>query len=85
MVSGGRGGGDGERGREGEGRTVDGDADEIAELLELAARQAERAQVPEHKVVVSALRLQLVAGSDKLVTERLRVCDDLLRVRLPCR
>ena len=67
------------------GRTVDGDADEVAQLLELAARQAERTQVPEHEVVVGALCLQLVAVPDELIAECLRVGDDLLRVRLPCR
>ena len=68
---------------DGTGRTVDGDAYEVAELLELAARQAERAQVPEDEVVVRAGRLELLAARDELRAEGARVGDDLLRVRLP--
>lgn len=36
-------------------------------------------------MVVSTLCLKLVAVPDELLAERLRVGDDLLRVRLPCR
>ena len=63
---------------------MDGDANKIAELLELATRQLERAEVPEYKVVLSARRLKLVAAGDKLFAESGRILDDLLGVRLPC-
>ena len=65
-------------------RTVDGDADEVAELLELAAGQAQRTEIPENQVVIGTLGLQLVATGNELLAESLRVGDDLLRVRLPC-
>lgn len=64
------------------GRTVDGDPELVAELLELAARQAEGPQVPEDEMVVRAARLELVAVPDELLTERASVRDDLLGVRL---
>jgi hypothetical protein len=64
-------------------RTVDGDPDEVAQLLELRAGQLERAQVPEHEVVVRPVRLELVAVAHERLRERARVRDDLLRVRLP--
>ncbi len=62
---------------------VDRDADEVAELLELRAGEAERAQVPEDEVVVRARGLELVAALDELLAEGGRVRDDLLGVRLP--
>ena len=65
--------------------TVDGDADDVAELLELAAGQTKRTEVPEDKVVVRARSLELVALGDELLAEGLRVGDDLLGVRLPRR
>ena len=46
-------------------RTVDGDAHEIADLLDLAASKPDRAQIPEDEVVVSAASLQSVAVADE--------------------
>ena len=68
---------------EGTRRTVDGDAYEVAELLELAASEAEGAEVPEDEVVVRAGRLELVVTRNELLAEGRRVRDNLLRVRLP--
>ena len=64
-------------------RTVDGDADEISDLLDLGPRQFERAKIPEHEVTVCSTRLELIPMFGKLVRERLRVFDHLLRVCLP--
>ena len=63
--------------------TIDGDADEIAELLELAAGELERAKVPENEVVVGAARLELVVLTDEGLSERTGVADHLLSIRLP--
>ena len=65
--------------------TVDGDADKIAQLLELAAGQAKGTKVPEDEVVVRTGRLELVAAGDELLAKSLSVGDDLLGVRLPRR
>jgi hypothetical protein len=67
------------------GRTVDGDAEEVAHLLDFGPCQLERPQVPQHEVVVRPAGLQLVPVLDELVCERLRVLDHLLRVRFPGR
>ena len=66
-------------------RTVDGDTNEIAKLLELATSQTEGSEIPEDKVVISARGLELVATRNKLSTEGPGVSNDLLGVRFPCR
>ena len=66
-------------------RTVDGDTNEIAKLLELATGELQGPEVPEDKVVVRARSLELVALGDELLAEGLRVGDDLLGVGLPRR
>lgn len=66
------------------GLTVDGDTNDVAELLELATSQAERAEIPKDKVVLSARGLQLVVESNELLTKGLSVLNDLESVRLPC-
>mmetsp|Transcript_3675 Transcript_3675/g.11435 ORF Transcript_3675/g.11435 Transcript_3675/m.11435 type:complete len:539 (-) Transcript_3675:171-1787(-) len=53
----------------------------VEERLHLGARQAERAQVPQHEVVVRAVRRELVALVGERLGEVLAVSHDLLRVR----
>ena len=65
------------------GRTVDGDAEEVPDLLDFGPCQLERPQVPQYEVVVRAAGLQLVPVLEKLICERLRILDHLLRVRFP--
>lgn len=67
----------------GHGVLVDRDPDEIAELFELGAGEAERAKVPEDEVVVRAGGLELVTAGNELLAEGRGVRDDLLSVRLP--
>jgi len=57
--------------------------EEIADLLDLGASEADRSEIPEDKVVVGALGLKLVALRDESLSEGLRVGDDLLGVLLP--
>ena len=64
-------------------RTVDGDAREVADLLDLAARHTSGPQIPKDEVVLRAVSLKPVSVVDELRSKRLRVRDDLLRVRLP--
>ena len=65
-------------------RTVDGDTNEIAKLLELATGQTEGSEIPEDKVVISSRGLELVATRNKLSTEGPGVSNDLLGIGLPC-
>ena len=65
------------------GRTVDGDAEEVSDLLDFGPCQFERPQVPQYEVVVRAAGLQFVPVLEKLICERLRILDHLLRVRFP--
>ena len=65
------------------GRTVDGDAEEVPDLLDFGPCQLERPQVPQHEMVVRAAGLQLVPVLEKLICERLRILDHLLRIRFP--
>lgn len=69
--------------RQENGRTVDRNADEIAYLLDLAAREACRAEIPEHQMIVGTVSLKLVAVRDEIFGKCLRVEDDLLRICLP--
>ena len=64
-------------------RTVDGDAHEVADLLDLATSKADGSQVPENEVVVGSTSLELVPMGNKGVGESPRVSDDLLSVGLP--
>ena len=66
-------------------RTVDGDAHEIADLLDLAASEPDRAQIPEDEVVVSATSLQSVAVADERCGQGARVGNHLLSVFLELR
>ncbi len=66
-------------------RTVDGDAHEIADLLDLAASEPDRAQIPEDKVVVSAASLQSVTVADERSGQGARVGNHLLSVFLELR
>ena len=65
--------------------TVDRYSDQIAELFQLAASQAQWSEIPQYQVVISPIGLQLVTVRDKLFTEGLRVCNNLLCIRFPCR
>ena len=67
------------------GHTVDGDADEIAEFLDLRPSQLEGAKIPEHEVTICSARLELVPVLDELICQRLCVFDHLLRICLPGR
>ncbi len=62
--------------------TVNGDAHEIADLLDFAASQAERAQVPENEVVVGSASLEFVAMLREGSREGTGVEDNLLSIRL---
>jgi hypothetical protein len=61
----------------GDGVLVQRDAHRLADLLHLAAREAVRAQVPQHKVVVCAARRQLVTRRRQRLSERVCVGADL--------
>ncbi len=65
-------------------RTVDGDADEVSDLLDLGPSQFERAKIPEHEVIVCSARLELIPVFDNLIRKRLCVFNHLLRICLPC-
>ena len=65
--------------------TIDGDANEIAELLEFATSQLEWSQVPENKMVVRPRGLEFVSTANKLFTKGPCVSNDLLGICLPCR
>jgi hypothetical protein len=60
--------------------TVDGDPQQITDLLHLAASELKRAQVPEHEMVICAIGLQLVAMCRESGGEGLRIQDDLLGI-----
>lgn len=64
--------------------TVDGDSEQITNLLDLGTGQADWSQIPEDKMVVGALSLQLVSMANKHFTENASVRDDLLGICLPC-
>jgi hypothetical protein len=64
-------------------RTVDGDTDEVTDLLDLGPRQFERAKIPEHEVTVCSTRLELIPVFDKLIRKRLRIFNHLLRICFP--
>lgn len=66
-------------------RTVDGDAQEVADLLNLAARQAEGSEIPENEVVVGAVGLKLVAMANELISQSPCIGNDLLGILLPGR
>lgn len=68
----------------GHGILVDRDANNVAELLELAAGESQRAKIPENKVVIGTVGLQLVPVGNEFLTEGLRIGDDLLSICLPC-
>jgi len=65
--------------------TVDGDADEIANFLDLRPSQLEGAKIPEHEVTICSAGLELVPILDELICQRLCVFDHLLRICLPGR
>ena len=64
-------------------RTVDGDPDEVTDLLNFGPSQLEWAKVPEHKVIVCSVCLELVPVLDELVRKCLGVFDHLSCVCLP--
>ena len=64
-------------------RTVDSDAEEVANLLDLRPGQLEWAKIPEHEMAIRAARLELVPVLDELVRKCPRVFDYLLCVCLP--
>lgn len=66
-------------------RTVDGDAHEIADLLDLATGEPDRAQIPEDEVVVRAASLQSVTMADERSGQSACIGDDLLSVLLELR
>lgn len=63
--------------------TVDGDAHKVANLLDLAAGQAEGPEIPEDKVIVSTTSLKLVAVRHQSVGHSSGVGNDLLSIGLP--
>ena len=67
------------------GRTVDSNANDIADLLDLAASETSRAQIPEDEMVVRAICLELVPVLHELFCHRLGVCDHLPGIGLPGR
>lgn len=66
-------------------RTVDSNAQHIADLLHLTARQPKRPQIPKHQMVIRPARLQLISLLDELVRQRPCVGHDLFRVGFPGR
>jgi len=66
-------------------RTVDSDAHEVADLLDLATSQADRTQIPQNQVVVCAASLQPVSMLDERRSKRTRVGDYLLSISLEFR
>ncbi len=58
----------------GGGRTVDGDAEEVTDLLDLGPCQLERAEVPEHEVVNGVIvRATLARGEHGIIYALLEV------------
>ena len=66
-------------------RTVNGDADEVADFLDFGPSQLERTKVPEHEVTVGSTCLELVPILDELFGKRPGVFDHLLCICLPGR
>jgi hypothetical protein len=64
--------------------TVDRDAQQVAYLLDFAASQTKRTQVPQNKVVIGTASLEFVAVLMKGSCKRLRIGDDLFGVSLEC-
>jgi len=64
-------------------RTVDGDTNEVSDLLDLGPRQFERAKIPEHEVAVCSTRLELILVFEKLIGKRLRILNHLLGIFFP--
>jgi hypothetical protein len=64
-------------------RTVDGDTDEVSNLLDLGPRQFERAKIPEHEVTICSTRLELIPVFDKLIRKRLGIFNHLLCICFP--
>jgi hypothetical protein len=64
-------------------RTVDGDADEVSNLLDLRPSQFERAKIPKHEVTVGSAGLELIPIFDKFIRKRPSVFNHLLRICLP--
>lgn len=62
--------------------TVDCNPKEVANLLDLAARETEGAQIPQDEVVVSPASLELVPIVDERRAEGLGVCDHLACILL---
>lgn len=56
-----------------DGVLVEGNVREVADLLNLGAGEAERAEIPEHEVVVRARRLELVVVREEGLGDRLWV------------
>jgi hypothetical protein len=63
-------------------RTVDCDTEQVAHLLDLAAGQANRPEIPQNKVVIGTTSLEFVAVLDKDGCECLRVGDNLFCICL---
>jgi hypothetical protein len=61
---------------------VQSDVSQIADLFDLAAGQLEGSEIPQVQMILSAIGLQLVAALDELLSQHLRVLDDLGSVRL---
>mmetsp|Transcript_41191 Transcript_41191/g.106299 ORF Transcript_41191/g.106299 Transcript_41191/m.106299 type:complete len:371 (+) Transcript_41191:231-1343(+) len=69
----------------GHGVAIQSDGAEIADLLELGAREAVRPQVPEHQVVVRAVARELVALGLQGLAQGVGVGHDVLGVLLELR
>lgn len=65
--------------------TVDCDAQQVAYLLDFAASQTKRTEVPQNKVIISTVSLELVAVRVKGSCKCLRIGNNLSGVSLECR
>lgn len=63
--------------------TVDRDSEQVAEFFKLAASQFQRSKIPQHQMVVSPIRLKLVALCNQFVGQGTSIGDHLFGVGLP--
>ena len=65
--------------------TVDGNAHEVANFLNLASRQANGSEIPEDQVVVASASLKSVAMGNEGRSESSGIGNNLLGIRLEFR
>jgi hypothetical protein len=63
--------------------TVDRDSEQVAKFFKLATGQLQRTKIPQHEVIVSSIRLKLVAKRNQFFGQGTSVGDHLLGVGLP--